>query len=155
MHALVIAALVWGTPRWSGPASIGVTASLKIAPIIYALIYIGRRQWGRLILSVAIAAFLWAPALLYDLENYPTDPGDSFSALSLVGPVPWLLLVGIFAVGAIAFARTRHAWVAGSVAVISAVPRLALYDLTYLLVWRDNQRGSKPVTRWSSRSREH
>lgn len=147
VHALLVAALVYGVPRRSGPIWIGIAASLKIAPIAYALVYAGRREWGRAALSVAVAGLLFAPALLYDLSGYPTDPGDSFSLLSIAGPVPWAAVAAVAVVAAFALARTRLVWGAASVAVLSLIPRLELYSLTYLLVglnarpWRrDNPR---------------
>jgi hypothetical protein len=134
VHALVIAALVYGVPRRSGPIWIGIAASLKIAPIAYALVYAGQREWGRATIALAVAAILFAPALLYDLSGYPTDPGESFSLLSLAGPVPWAAVAAAAVLGAFALARTRFAWGASSVAVLSLIPRLDLYSLTYLLV---------------------
>ena len=136
VHALMIACLVWGIPRRSGPFWIGLAASIKIVPILYALVYVGRRQWWKAAVAAAVAAVLWAPALLFDLSTYPSEPGDSLSALSLAGPLPWLILLGIAIAIALLVARGRYAWAAASVAVLAAVPRLAFYDLTYLLVWR-------------------
>lgn len=134
VHALLVAALVHGVPRRSGPVWVGIAASLKIAPIAYAIVYAGRREWGRAGLSLAVAALLFAPALLYDLRSYPTDPGVSLSLLSLAGPVPWAALAVLALVVAFALARTRAAWAAASLAVLSLTARLELYSLTYLLV---------------------
>jgi hypothetical protein len=134
VHALLVAALVVGVPRRSGPIWIGIAASLKFAPILYALVYVGRREWRRAGVALVVAAVLLAPALLQDLGAYPTDPGDSLSLLSLAGPIPWALLALVCAAVAVAVARGRHAWAAASVAVLAAVPRLQLYDATYLLV---------------------
>ena len=134
VHALLVAALVHGVPRRSGPIWIGLAASLKFAPLAYALVYVGRRQWDRAALAFGVTAVLLAPALLYDLSSYPTEPGTSFSLLSLAGPVPWAAVAAVCVVGAVALARTRHAWGAASVAVLSVIPRLELYSLTYLLV---------------------
>lgn len=134
VHALLIAALAYGVPRRTGPIWIGLAASLKIAPIAYALVYVGRRQWGRALVAAGVAVVLFAPALLYDLSNYPADPGDSFSLLSLSGPIPWAAVAAVWVVVAVAMARTRVAWGAASVAVLSLIPRLELYSLTYLLV---------------------
>jgi hypothetical protein len=146
VHALMIAALVWGIPRRSGPLWIGLAASVKVAPILYALVYAGRREWWRMAASFGVGAILWAPVLLYDLSRYPTDPGESFSLLSVLGPIPWIIAAGVCAASVFVVSRTRYAWVAGSVAVLAAVPRLALYDLTYLLAWRegDSQRQARP-----------
>jgi hypothetical protein len=134
VQALLVATLVYGVPRRSGPIWIGLAASLKIAPIAYALVYVGRRQWGRALVSVGVAVALFAPALLYDLSSYPSDPGESFSLLSLGGPIPWAAAAAVWVVIAVAMARTRAAWGAASVAVLSLIPRLELYSLTYLLV---------------------
>jgi hypothetical protein len=140
VHALMVAGLVWGAPRRSGPLWIGLAASLKFVPIGYALIYAGRREWARAGLAVAVAVVLLAPALLYDLGGYPTEAGESLSLLSIAGPVPWVVASVILAAAPFILARTRLAWVAASVAVLAAIPRLDLYDLTYLLVGLDAAR---------------
>jgi hypothetical protein len=115
---------------------------VKVVPILFAIGYVGRREWGKLAVSVLVAAALWAPALLYDLAAYPTEAGTSLSMLSLAGPIPWLILAGVGATLAVLAARSRYSGVANAVAVLSAVPRLALYDLTYLLAWRPPARPS-------------
>jgi hypothetical protein len=140
VHALLVAALVVGAPRRSGPIWIGIAASLKFVPILYALVYVGRRQWRRAGVALLVTVVLLAPALLQDLRGYPADPGDSLSLLSFAGPVPWAVLALICAGVALALARGRHAWAAASVAVLAAIPRLQLYDVTYLLVGLDGRR---------------
>ena len=77
VHALLIASLVWTVERRSGPVWIGVAASLKLFPILFALTYLGRRQWWRAGATVAITAVLLAPYLLYDLTNYVTTAGGA------------------------------------------------------------------------------
>ena len=134
VHALLIALLVWGVGRRSGPLWIGLAASLKLAPIAYALVYAGRREWGRVAETLLLTVALVAPALLYDLGEYPTDPGGSLSMLSIAGPVPFMALAALGAVVAFALANTRYAWGAASVAAVLLIPRLDLYGLTYLLV---------------------
>jgi hypothetical protein len=134
VHALLIAALVWGIPRRSGPVWIGLAASVKVAPIAYTLVYLGRRQWGRAAVAVGVAAVLWAPALLYDLSGYPTEAGASLSLLSFAGPILFGLGVALAAVAALRLANTRYAWLGASTTVVAALPRLDYYDLTYLLV---------------------
>ena len=137
VHPLLIAALVHGVTRRSGPIWVGIAASLKIAPIAYALVYAGRREWKRAGLAALVALLLFAPALLYDLRAYPAQPGDSLSLLSTLGPVPWAAFAGLAVLVAFGLARTRHAWVAGSLAVLALIPRLDFYNLTYLLVGLD------------------
>ena len=134
VHTLLIAALVYGVPRRSGPLWVGVAASLKFAPILYTLRYIGRREWGRALVAGSIAAVLLAPALLYDLRAYPSDPGASLSLLSVAGPIPWVVVAVVCAGLAIRLAAGRFSWAAASVAVLAAIPRLDLYNLTFLLV---------------------
>ena len=145
VHALMVAALVWGVPRRSSPAWIAVAASLKVVPLLYALVFLGRRQWLRFVTAIVLTC-CWLPVLLYDLDEYPAEAGASLSLLSISGPVAWGLVAAGSAIVVILLARTRHAWLAASTAVIAAIPRLALYDLTYLLVWQDGVL-SKPTDR--------
>lgn len=132
VHALVVAALVWGVERRSGPLWIALAASLKAVPILLALVYLGRRQWWRAAATLALAAALVAPALLYDLSGYVTSTGQAGMLVEL--PV----LFGVIVAGACAatlwLARGRHAWLAAATTVVLATPRFFVYDVTYLLV---------------------
>jgi hypothetical protein len=134
VHALLIAGLVYGALRRSGPLWIGLAASLKLAPLAYVIVYAGRREWGRAAMSLGVTVALVAPAALYDLSKFPTDAGGSLSLLSIAGPVPFFALAGLAVAASFRLARTRFAWGAASVAVLCLIPRLDLYDLTYLLV---------------------
>jgi len=132
IHPLVIAPLVWTVERRSGPLWVGVAASLKIFPILFALVYVGRREWLRAALAIGVTALLWAPALLYDLSGYATEPGLAASLISV--PVLWAVVVGA-AIGApLRLAPGRFAWLAAAVSVVVALPRLFVYDVTYLMV---------------------
>lgn len=144
VHALMVAALVQGVPRRSGPIWIGIAASLKFVPILYALVYVGRREWLRAGVAVVVAAVLLTPALVMPLGGYPADPGESLSLLSLAGPIPFVALALVCTGVAVLAARGRHAWAAASVAVLAAVPRLQLYDATYLLVGLGRGRHEAP-----------
>lgn len=132
VHALLIAALVLGVERRSGPLWIGIAASLKLFPILFVLTYLGRRQWTRAVVSVAIGGLLLAPYLLYDLSNYVTTAGGA--ALLWDWPVVYGLAVLAAALGALRLATTRYAWLASSLAVVLALPRSFLYDVTWLMV---------------------
>jgi hypothetical protein len=134
VHALMMAALVWGVSRRSAPFWIGVAASLKVVPILFALVLAGRGEWRRTALAIGVAALLWLPAAFLSLGSYPAEAGESLSLLSIVGPIPWLVAAAVVTGVAFRLAKTRYAWAAASAAVIAAVPRLAFYDLTYLLV---------------------
>ena len=130
VHALLVAWLVWGVERRSGPAWIALAASLKAAPIALVAVYLGRRQWARAAVCAALTAALIVPMLGYDLSGYPAQPGESFSLLSLAGPAWW----GVVAAATLAATIARPTWLVGTVAVLAALPRLLLYDLTFLLV---------------------
>lgn len=134
VHALLVASLVHGLSRRSGPVWIGVAASLKLVPIAYALVYAGRGEWGRAGLSVGVAGVLVAPILAYDLTSYPVTTAGSFSLLILGGPILWLTGAAVAAATVVLLARSRFAWPAASLGALAAMPRLQLYDMTYLLV---------------------
>ena len=131
VQALMVASLVWSVDRWSGPVWIGAAASLKIFPILFALTYVGRRQWLRAAIAVAVAALLWSPAVLFDLRGYVTEAGQA----GLFGwAMGYYLLAAAAAVVAVWFARGRFGWLASAIAVVLAAPRFFIYDLTYLMI---------------------
>ncbi len=131
-HPLIVAGLVWGVDRRAGPLAVAAAASLKIFPLLFALVYAGRRQWGRFGLSVALTALLWAPALLYDLSNYAVDAGQAASLYAV--PVLYFVVGGLGVGATLALARTRFGWLAAATTVVLALPRLFVYDVTYLMV---------------------
>jgi hypothetical protein len=132
VQPLLVAALVWGVERRSGPIWIGVAASLKIFPLLFAAVYLGRREWARAAIAVAVAAALWAPALLYDLRGYATDAGQAASLFAL--PALWAVVLGAGLLVTLRLARTRFAWLAAAVDVVVSLPRLFVYDVTFLMV---------------------
>jgi hypothetical protein len=136
VQPLLIAALVHGLERRSGPIWIGVVASLKAVPILYALVYLGRGEWRRAAVAVAVAAVLAAPFLLYDLSNYPSGSGDAPSPLIAIAPVAFA--AAVIALGGVtlwlARRRSGFARLAASITVLAALPRITLLDLPQLLV---------------------
>ncbi len=131
-HALMIAWLVWGVERRSGPLWIALAASLKAAPILLALVYLGRREWWRALATLLISALLIAPAFLYDLSGYVTTTGRAGMLAEL--PLVFGAVVAATAVLTLAVARGRSGWLAGATTVALATPRFFVYDVTYLLV---------------------
>jgi hypothetical protein len=130
VQALMIAPLAWFIGRPSGPIWVGIAASLKIFPILFAVTYLGRGQWLRALAAVAVAALLWAPALFYDLHGYVTDVGQA----GLFGSTAvYYLVAATGLLAALVIAPRRHGWLASALAVILAAPRFFIYDLTYLL----------------------
>lgn len=132
VQMLLIVPLVWRVDRRDGPLWIALAASLKATPILLALVYVGRGEWRCAAATGLLAAALVAPMLLYDLSGYPAG---SYAEISLLGVSPLLwAVVAAGAVGAaLLLARTRWAWLAAGVAMLAAMPRLLLYDVTYLL----------------------
>ena len=119
----MVAMLVLGLPTRFGPVAIGVAASLKIAPIMLALVYVGRGEWSKAAISFGVAGVLWSHALLFDLSRFlSTSHGTG------IGP---LLFIGLAAgsLAALVFARSRYAWLAGSVAWLVSMPLVRPYDL--------------------------
>lgn len=131
IQALMIAWLVHGVERRSGPLWIALAASLKIVPILLAVVYAGRREWWKVIATVALTVALWVPALLYDLQNYPIQVGPARSLVTY--PALYGVAVGGALLAALLLARNRFNWLAAASAVILA-GRLFLYDVTYLIV---------------------
>jgi hypothetical protein len=75
VQGLMLAALALGLrSRW-GPLVIGLAASLKLFPLVFAGVYLWRREWRRLALAVGVTALLWLPALAFDLSLYPGRAG--------------------------------------------------------------------------------
>lgn len=132
VQALIVVALVYGVERRSGPLWIGIAASLKIFPILFALVYAGRGEWLRAGLAAAVAAALWSPALLFDLRGYVTDAGQA--SLFFGTPVAYALVLAAMVVAALRLGRGRYAWLAAATAVVVAAPRLFVYDVTYAVV---------------------
>ena len=138
VHAPMLAMLVMLLrTRW-GPVAIGIAASLKATPILLVIAYVGRREWGRAAVAIGIAAILWAPVLLFDLAPITFESGGAALRLEL-----WLGLAAVGALSALVVTRRwpRFRWLASSVAVFLATPRLYVYDVTILLAATAESRG--------------
>ena len=131
VHPLIIAALVLGVDRRSGPVWVGLAASLKIFPILFALVYLGRREWWRFVGAAALAALLWAPALAYDLGEYATDAGQA-AMLSGI-PLLYALAAGTGIGITLIWASTRMGWLAAATTVCLSLPRF--FVTTQLPSW--------------------
>jgi hypothetical protein len=136
VQPLLVAALVHGLGRRSGPVWIAIAASLKAVPILYALEYVGRREWRQAGLTALVTILLVAPFLLVDLTSYPAGSGDAPSPLLAISPFLWTGVVAALASGTILLAARRSAFdrLAASTTVLAALPRITLLDLPQLLV---------------------
>jgi hypothetical protein len=145
VQPLLLAALVWSLERRWGPIAIGAAASLKITPILLALVYARRGQWARAALSGGIAAILVAPTLLYELPASATSTGGT--GLFTSAPILWGASV-VIAIGATWWlGTTRFAWLAASTAAVLALPRLLIFDVTNLITAIPRDHGHRPDRR--------
>ena len=71
VQPLMVAALVYALPTRAGPWAVGLSASLKPWPLLAVGVYAWRREWMAVGISLAVAAVLWLPLLLFDISTYP------------------------------------------------------------------------------------
>ena len=134
VQPLLVLMLMWGAPRRSGPLWIALGASLKGAPIVLATVYAGRGEWRRAALTVGLAAVFVAPMLLFDLSGYSTEVGSGQLSPMQWSPLIWAAVAAISIAATYRLARTRYAWLAGSVAMFLALPRSLLYQISFVIV---------------------
>jgi hypothetical protein len=129
VQPLMVAALTWGLMRASGPLWVALGASLKIVPIVFAALYLVRREYARAAISLALTVVLWLPAVAYGLSDYPTSVGgEAF-------PFGWFtFLIAAAALAAVFVAPSRYRPLAAGLAVTFASPRWIPYNPTYLMV---------------------
>jgi len=136
VQPLLIAALAFGASRRGGPLIIAAAASLKATPILYVFIYVARREWGKVGLTLILAAALLAPMLLTGIDRYQTDPGASFSLYYYVSPLAWAVAAAasVLLAAWLAWRRSEWVWVATAVAVALVAPRAHPTYATFLVV---------------------
>ena len=136
VHPLMMVALIHGLHGRSGPIWVALAASLKAVPVLFVLVYVAQRDWRRAGWTLAITMALVAPMPLLGWEFGARQEGESISLYSQVSPLMWATVAtGAVAVAlAVALRAPRFAAQAAGVAAILALPRLLLYDFTYLLV---------------------
>lgn len=142
VQPLMIAALVWGAERRSGPLWIAIAASLKFFPLLYVLIYVGRREWGRAAATLALTGVLVAPIFLFDLGAYITTPVATPLSLYTISPLVWAAGAAVAFVAALVLAwrRSRFAWLAAGTAVLLCPPQGHLSYTSFLLVGTRGER---------------
>jgi len=134
VQPLMVAALLYGLPRRWGPFWVGLAASLKVAPLLLVLVYMGRREWKNAALTIGIAGALLAPALLMGLSPTTVDPGP-VASLPAVSPVLYVAatVLAITAAAWVSARRPAFGALAAATAALIALPRLFLSDVTILL----------------------
>lgn len=134
-HPLVVAVLSWTILRPSAPAWVGVAASLKLAPMLFVVPWLGRRRWRDAALAVGVAGILFAPMLLFDLSGYVTTPGTGLVSTYAASPVIWAVTAtGALAMVAwLALRASPYAYAAAGVAMFLVPPRVSTAYLAFLL----------------------
>ena len=94
VQPLVVAALVYLLPTRAGPWTVGLTASLKLLPVVFLGIYAWRRDWRAVGIGVGVIALLWAPALLFNLSDYPLSRAPNLYDATLLLALPAALAKG-------------------------------------------------------------
>jgi hypothetical protein len=148
VHGLMIAWLVFGVERRSGPIWIALAASLKAVPILYVLVYAGRGEWRKVIETLVLTAVLVAPMLLFDRPALASEFGLSNSLAQIHPALLWGsagLAVGVAAF--VVFRRRRYAWLGAGAAAYFCLPRVFLYDVTFILPGIAESLGRRRVRR--------
>lgn len=144
VQPLLVLILMWGVERRSGPLWIALGASLKAVPILLAVVYAGRGEWGRAALATALSALLVAPAFLFDLTGYSVIPGPRQESLAGISLLVFIPVAAAAIAASWILARTRFGWLAGGLAMVLSLPRLLDYEFSFLLVGLA-RRGRKPL----------
>jgi hypothetical protein len=134
VQPLLVLGLLWGVPRRTGPIWVALAASLKLVPIVLVAVYAGRREWARAAWTLAITAALVLPALAFDLSGYPRDIGAGQLSLLTVSPLLFWVVAAVAVASAYRWAGTRWAWLLGSLAMMLALPRFLLYEISFATV---------------------
>lgn len=133
----IIAVLYAGLERRWGPAAVGLAASLKLFPVLFAIVYAARGEWWRAGGGILLGAFLWLPALAYGIDDYPAVIGGALS-LWTISPIVYLAAVALL----LAWTWRRRSWPAASLLVLVASVRFIPYHLGYLLCSRPQPESS-------------
>ncbi len=134
-HPLVVATLSLTITRRSGPFWVGVAISLKLVPLLFALVWLVRGEWRKALVAIGTAGVLWLPALAFDLSHYVVSPGTGLLSLYAVSPVLWLVgaLVSAAWLGYALLTRSRFMWTSAAILMFLGPPRVATSYLAFLV----------------------
>jgi hypothetical protein len=150
VQPLMMLALLYGIPRASGPVWIALSASLKVVPIVFVLVYVSRREWSKVAWSLVLTAGLGAPALLYHIPPEVLSPGAA-QTLPFAGFVV-VAAAALVVATVIAWRSQRWAPLAAATASVLVLPRLFLYEVSMLLVGTLPVRSTSEVAAKDARS---
>lgn len=134
IQAALLAALLYRLPRWDAPIWIAVAASLKVVPILLVLYLVAERRWVAAVVAVGGAVALWAPILAFDVSPTTADAGLA-GALIRIHPVVYGTVAAVAAGFAayLAWRRSPYVTLAAATTLVLALPRLFVYDVTWVL----------------------
>lgn len=147
VQALLLAGLLYGLDRRTGPLWIAIAASLRATPILFVAVYAARREWFRFWATLALTAILVAPMLWYDPLTLVTDVAGREPGLLAASPSLYLTVAlgSAAAVIWLAWRRSRFTILAAAAAAVLASPKLFGYDLTVFLAVNPNGRGDDRI----------
>jgi hypothetical protein len=132
-HPIAVAMLVYGLPRRAAPIWVGLSASLKLVPILFVLPWLLRGDWRRSALAAGTAGILFAQMLAFDLSGYVSTPGTGLLSIYAVS-LPLWIGVGLATLAlTVVLGRRRpdHAWAGVSALEYLAPPRVVLSYLAF------------------------
>lgn len=135
VQALVVASLLFGIDRRTGPLWIAVAASLRATPILFVAVYAARREWRRFWITMGLTAILVAPMLWYDPMSLVTGVAGREPGLLAASPMLYLggALAAVVVLAWLAWRRSPYTIIAAAAGAVVASPKLFGYDLTAFL----------------------
>ena len=146
---LVLALLTWGSP-----VGVALAGQLKLVPLLVAVFWVVRREWGALGRCAA-----WSAGLA--VFQLALAPGDTMEYLRLgwlqgaldwntispyrIHPLLWAALAIGLVVAAVRLGRGRWGWAAAVVLAVLVHPRLLVYQLVTLLASAGGPAREKPA----------
>jgi hypothetical protein len=140
VQALLVASLLFGIDRRSGPVWIAVAASLRATPILFAAVYAARREWARFWVTLGLTALLTAPMLLYNPETLVTDVAGREPGPLAFSPVFYAVLAtaSVLVLAVLAYRKSPYTVLGAAAGAVLASPKLFAYDVTTLAAVHPN-----------------
>jgi len=134
VQALLVASLLYGIDRPSGPVWIAVAASLRATPILFVAVYAARREWPRFWLTLGLTTALVGPMIFYRPERLITDVAGREPGLLAISPILYFAAAAgsILVVALLAYRRSPYTGLAAAAGAVLASPKLFGYDVTTL-----------------------
>ncbi len=132
VQALLVASLLFGIDRRSGPLWIAIAASLRATPIVFVAIYAARREWSRFWLTIGLTGILVAPMLLYDPATLVSDVAGREPGLLAQSTLLYVSVsvVTLLVLGILTWRRSPYITLAAAAAAVLVSPKLFAYDTT-------------------------